>query len=101
MCARKYLFSSTTKKGKIDEDGKISDGHISTEDYLTCEKIWFKFKMKNLGDYHDHYLKNDVLLLTDIFEKFIKTWLKYYRLDPCHYFSSPGLSWDTMLKGQV
>ena len=54
--ARKYFFSST-KKGKIDEDGKISNGHISIEDYLTCEKIWNKFKMKNMGDYHDHYLK--------------------------------------------
>ena len=54
--------------------------------------------MKNMGDYHDHYLKKDVLLLTDVFEKFIDTCLKYYGLDPCHYFSSPGLSWDAMLK---
>ena len=51
-----------------------------------------------MGDYHDHYLKKDVLLLTDVFEKFIKTCLKYYELDPCHYFSSPGLSWDAMLQ---
>ena len=43
-------------------------------------------------------MKKDVLLLTDVFEKFIKTCLKYYELDPCHYFSSPGLSWDAMLK---
>ena len=97
LCARKVFFSST-KKGKIDEDGKTSDGHISIKDYLTCEKIWNKFKMKNMGDYHDHYLKKDVLLLTDVFEKFIKTCLKYYELDPCHYFSSPGLSWDAMFK---
>ena len=89
--ARKYFFSST-KKGKIDEDGKISDGHISIEDYLTCERIWDKFKMKNMGDYHDHYLKKDVLLLADVFEKFIFTCSKFYGLDPCHYFSSPGLS---------
>ena len=89
--AIKYFFSST-KKGKIDEDGKISDGHISIEDYLTCEKIWNKFKMKNMGDYHDHYLKKDVLLLADVFEKFISTCIKHYELDPCHYFSSPGLS---------
>ena len=89
--ARKYLFSST-KKRKIDEDGKKSDDHISIEDYLTYEKIWNKFKMKNMGDYHDHYLKKDVLLLTDVFEKFIDTCLKYYELDPCHYFSAPGLS---------
>ena len=95
--ARKYFYSST-KDGKIGDDGKISDGHISVKDYLTCEKIWDKFEMKNMGDYHDHYLKKDVLLLADVFEKFIDTCLKYYELDPCHYFSAPGLSWDAMLK---
>ena len=51
-----------------------------------------------MDDYHDHYLKKDVLLLADVFEKFIDTCLKFYGLDPCHYFSSPGLSWDAMLK---
>ena len=51
-----------------------------------------------MGDYHDHYFKKDVLLLADVFEKFINTCLKFYRLDPCHYFSSPGLSWDAILK---
>ena len=42
--------------------------------------------------------KKEVLLLADVFEKFIKACLTYYELDPCHYFSSPGLSWDAMLK---
>ena len=51
-----------------------------------------------MGDYDDHYLKKDVLLLVDVFEKFIATCSKYYGLNPCHYFSSPGLSWDAMLK---
>ena len=51
-----------------------------------------------MSDYLDHYFKKDVLLLTDVFEKFIKTCIKYYELDPCHYFSSSGLSWDAMLK---
>ena len=51
-----------------------------------------------MGDYHDHYLKTDVLLLTDVFEKFINTCVKYYALDPCHYFSSPELSWNAMFK---
>ena len=97
LCATKYFYSSTKDK-KISEDGKISDGHVSIEDYMVCEKIWNKFEMKNMGDYHDHYLKKDVLLLADVFEKFIDTCLKYYELDPCHYLSSPGLSWDAMLK---
>ena len=65
---------------------------ISVKDYLTCEKIWDKFEMKSMGDYHNHYLKKDVLLSADVFEKFIDTCLKYYGLDPCHYFSSPELS---------
>ena len=95
--ARKYFFSST-KKGKFDNDNKISDGHVSIKDYMTCEKILDKFNMKNMSDYHDHYFKKDVLLSADVFEKFIDTCLKYYGLDPCHYFSSPGLSWDAMLK---
>ena len=86
--ARKHFFSSI-KKEKIDEDGKISDGQISIKDYLMWKKIWDKFATKNIGDYHDYYLKKDVLLLADVFEKFIDTWLKYYGLDPYHYFSSP------------
>ena len=94
--ARKSLFS-ITKKGKIHDDGKISDGHISFEYCLTCEKIWDKFDIKDACDFHDHYLK-DVLVLADVFEKFIETCLKYYGLDPCHHLSSPGLSWDAMLK---
>ena len=49
--------------------------------------------MKNMGDYRDDYFNKDVLLLADISEN-----LKFDRLDPCHYFSSPGLSWYAMLK---
>ena len=50
-----------------------------------------------MGDYHNHYLKKDVLLLADVFEKFIDTGLKFDGLDPC-FFSYPGLSWDAILK---
>ena len=49
--AKKYFFSST-KKGKISNDGKISDDHISVKDYLTCKKNWDQFEM---SDYHYHY----------------------------------------------
>ena len=63
-----------------------------------CDKIWREFNMKNKGDYHDHYLKKDVLLLVDVFEKFTSESLNIYKLHPSHYFSSPGLRWDAMLK---
>ena len=95
--ARKCFFSST-KNRQIGDDGKKSDGHISSKDYLTCEKVFDEFETKNMGDYHDHYFNKDVLLLAYIFENFIDTCLKFYGADPCHYFSSPILSWDAMLK---
>ena len=94
----KEYFYDSIKNGATGDNREKLDGHISNEDYLTCKKIWNEFNMKNMGDYHDHYLKKDVLLLADVFEKFIDTCLKFYKLDPCHYFSSPGLSWDAMLK---
>ena len=72
--ARKYFYHSS-KGEKIGDDGKISDGHISAKDYLTCEKIWDEFETKNMGDYHDHYLKKDALVSADVFEKFIATCL--------------------------
>ena len=71
---------------------------ITEKDYLHAIDVWNVFKMNTMGDYHDLYLKTDVLLLADVFEKFINTCLDYYGLDPCHYFSSPGLSWDALLK---
>ena len=71
---------------------------ISDEDYQHAQNVWKTFNMKSMGDYHDVYLKADVLLLADVFENFRKTCLQYYKLDPCHYFTSPGLSWDAMLK---
>ena len=81
MPARK-CFCSSTKDGKIGDDGKISDGYISVKDYLICEKIWDTFEIKKMGNYHDHYLIKDVLQLADVSEKFIGTCLKYYRFNP-------------------
>ena len=67
-------------------------------DYLHPIDVWNMFKMKTMRDYHDIYLKTDVLFLANVFEKFINTCLEYYGLDPCHYFSSPGISWDAMVE---
>ena len=76
----------------------LNDQHITDDEYDHAKKVWKVFKIKTMGEYHDLYLGSDVLLLTDVFESFRKTCLQYYKLDPCHYFTSPGLSWDAMLK---
>ena len=65
---------------------------------MKANNIWNVFKVKTMGDYNDLYLKRDVSLLTAVFQKFVSTCLDYYGLDTCHYFSSPVLSWDAMLK---
>ena len=70
-------FYSSVKGVTTDDNGEKLDGHISDEDYLTCTKIWNKFNMKNMSDYHDNYLKKDVLLLADVFEKFTDTCINY------------------------
>ena len=76
----------------------LNNENISHEDHKHAQNVWNTFSLKNMGEYHDLYLKSDILLLADVFENFRKTCLEYYKLDPCHYFTSPGLSWDAMLQ---
>ena len=76
----------------------LNNESISDEQYKHAQNVWNTFKLQSMGEYHDLYLKSDTLLLADVFENFRKTCIQYYKLDPCHYFSSPGLSWDAMLK---
>ena len=71
---------------------------ISEYDYEHARKVWKEFKLKNLGEYHDLYLKTDVLLLSNVFEKFWNNCLEYYKLDPAHFYTSPGLAWQACLK---
>ena len=85
-------FSESKLRDRCEFYSSLKDGYISEKDHLHAISVWNEFKMKSLGDYYDLYLK------TDVFEKFINWSLKYYGLDPCHYFSSPGLSWNAMLK---
>ena len=77
---------------------KLYDEDITDEDYQHANKVWKTFKCQTIKDYHDLYLKSDVLLLADVFENFRSTCLKHYNLDPAHYFTSPGLAWDACLK---
>ena len=99
-----YDYMDSFKKFKEQLPSKeefysiLNDEHISDEDYQHAQNVWNEFNLKNMGEYHDLYLQSDILLLVDVFENFRKTCLRYYKLDPCHYFTSPGLSWDAMLK---
>ena len=84
------------KENKVTDKCKffssLKDCGINEKEYQRAINVWKVFKIKNLGEYYDLYLKTDVLLLCDVFKKFIKTRLEYYCLDLSHYFSSPGLS---------
>ena len=91
-------FNKTELPTKEEFYSILNNEHISDEDYCHAKKVWNKFQLQTMGEYHNLYLQSDILLLADVFENFRKTCLQYYKLDPCHYFTSPGLSWDAMLK---
>ena len=91
-------FNKTELPTKEEFYSILIDEHISDEDYTHAQNVWNTFKLQTMGEYHNLYLKSDILLLADVFENFRRTCIQYYKLDPCHYFTSPGLSWDAMLK---
>ena len=91
-------LSETQLPPKEEFYSKLNDEGISDDDYKHSINVWNTFKCKTIRDYHDLYLKSDVLLLSDVFENFSKTCLKHYNLDPAHYYTSPGLAWDACLK---
>ena len=66
---------------------------ISEEDYQHAQRVWKEFGIHNLGDYHDLYLRTDVVLLANVYEAFRDTCLKHYKLDPAHFYTSPRLAW--------
>ena len=77
---------------------ELSEEHISKEDYEKALLIWKHFNIKNMGEYHDLYLKTDVLLLTDVFENFRDLCMNEYGLDPAYYYTLPNFAFDAMLK---
>ena len=100
-----YEYMDSFKKFKEDKlpdidcfFSSLKDCCVTDKEYQRACNVWKVFDIKNFGEYHDLYLKTDVLLLCDVFERFIDISLVDYDLDPCHYYSLPGLSWDGMLK---
>ena len=74
---------------------------VKEEDYEHANRTWKEFDLKDLGEYHDLYLKKDVILLADVFEAFRKVCLKNYGLDPVHFYTAPGLAWKACLKKKL
>ena len=76
----------------------LADTECKVKEYLRAKLVWKKMKCKTFKDYHDIYLKTDVLLLPDFFEIFRQTCVINYGLDACHYYSAPGQAWDSSVK---
>ena len=99
-----YPYDYVSSLSKFDEtklpprEEKLNDEDITDEEYQHALNVWSTFNCSNIRDYHNLYLKSDVLFLADVFENFRSTCLKHYNLDPAHYYTSPGLAWDACLK---
>ena len=82
----------------LAKDHFLTMENISETDYRHANNVFKRFKLNNLGDYHDLYVQSDTLLLADVFENFRKACIKTYELDPAYFISFPGLAWQTCLK---
>ena len=91
-------FNETSLPNKKSFRSNLNMENIEDIDYRHGNNIFKRFKLKNLGEYHDLYVQSDTLLLADVFENFRNTCLKVYELDPAHFLSLPGLAWQACLK---
>ena len=97
ICPYEHMDSFEKFKERKSPDteeffSSLKDCGISEEEYFRACNARKIFEMENLGMYHDLFLKTDLLLLCDVFEKLINRGLKYYRLDCSHYVSLPSFS---------
>ena len=91
-------FNETSLPSKKDFYSNLNMENIDDIDYRHGNNVFKRFKLKNLGEYHDLYVQSDTLLLADVFENFRNTCLKVYELDPANFLSLPGLAWQACLK---
>ena len=76
----------------------LNMSNISKDGYKHAQRVWKEFRIRDLGEYHDLYLRTDVILPANVFEAFRDTCLEHYKLDPAHFYTSPGLAWKACLK---
>ena len=74
---------------------------ITSVDYRHAKKVFKNLSNKNIGDYHDLQVKNDTLMLADVFENFRNKCIEIYELDPARFLSASGLAWQACLKKRI
>ena len=74
-------FNDTQLPERKDFYSLLTDDDISESDYRRAQEVWNTFRIKDVGEYHDLYLKSDILLLSDVFENFRETCLLNYIMD--------------------
>ena len=102
-----YPYEYMDSWSKFEEDrlpsindfySKLNMSGISDDDYEHAKRVWGEFGLRNLVEYHDLYLKTDVILLSNVFEKFRKVCMENYEVDPAHFYTTAGLAWQACLK---
>ena len=91
-------FSETSLPSKEDFYSNLNMEDISDVDYRHANNVIKRFKLENLGNYHDLYVQSDTLILADVFNNFRDMSIKEYELDSAHFLSLPGLAWQACLK---
>ena len=91
-------FSEISLPSKEDFYNNLNMENISDIDYRHANIVFKRFKLENVGDYHDLYVQSNTLLLADVFNNFRDMCIKEYELDPAHFLSLPGLAWQACLK---
>ena len=91
-------FDETSLPNKESFSSNLNKENTGDIDYRHGNNVFKRFKLKNLGEYHDLYVQSDTLLLADVFENFRNTCLEAYELDHAHFLSLPGLAWQACLK---
>ena len=91
-------FNETSLSNKESFYSSLNMENIDDIDYRHGNNVFKRFKLKNVGEYHNLYVQSDTLLLADVFENFRNTCIKVYELDPAHFLSLPGLTWQACLK---
>ena len=74
---------------------------VGDKEYDHASNIWREFRIRNMGEYHDLYLRTDTILLANVFESFRSICIENHGLDPAHFYTVPGLAWRACLKKKV